>query len=99
MSLQGTLTTLRDTNDLASIQLSTGYFASFVRDSDPNPDAAYLQARGYNITVAAIAASGMWEPVANSTGPLRIMDVNATTATFQDLDQCAFLNYSISYYQ
>jgi len=96
---QGTLTTLRDADDLASIQLATGYFASFVRSSDPNPDTAYLQARGYNTTVAAVATSGAWEPVADSTGPIRIIDVNATTAVFQDLDQCAFLNYSISFYQ
>jgi hypothetical protein len=96
---QGTLTTLRDADDLASIQLATSYFANFVRTSDPNPSSAYLRTRGYNTTLAATQTSGQWQPVTNATGPIRIIDVNATTAVFQELDQCAFLNYSIAYYQ
>ena len=94
----GDLYPLRDNNDLYSTQLTTAYFAEFMKTGQPNPPLSYLQVRGYNTTVAAIQKTGPWNPVKNAQGPIELLDYPSTRATFQDLPQCAFLNYSISYY-
>ncbi|KAH0281186.1 carboxylesterase family protein-like protein, partial [Aureobasidium melanogenum] len=94
----GNLNPLRDANDLKSVQLESGYFAAFVRSLDPNPPASYLQVRGYTNTTQGVKESGPWQPVANAKGPMKLLDFPSLTADFQDLPQCAFLNYSISYY-
>ena len=94
----GDIYPVRDNNDLYSTQLTAGYFAEFTKTGQPNPPARYLQARGYNTTLAAITKNGPWEPVSDDQGPIELLDYPSTRATFQDLPQCAFLNYSISYY-
>ncbi|KEQ70814.1 alpha/beta-hydrolase [Aureobasidium namibiae CBS 147.97] len=94
----GNLQPLRDANDLKSVQLESGYFASFVRTLDPNPPAAYLQVRGYTNTTQGVKQSGPWLPVANDQGPMKLLDFPSVTSDFQDLPQCAFLKYPISYY-
>ncbi|KLO07979.1 alpha/beta-hydrolase [Schizopora paradoxa] len=94
----GNLGTLRDADDLYSIQLESGYFAEFIKTGQPNPDTAYLKVRGYTKSLEAIEQTGPWEAVSGPTGPMRLMDYPSVKAEFQDLAQCAFLNYSISYY-
>ena len=94
----GTLATLRDANDLYTIQLVSGYFAEFVKSGQPNPPKEYLTVRGYTTTLEAVESTGPWEPVSSDKGPMRLMDYPPTETIFQDLPQCAFLNYTISYY-
>ncbi|KAL1966332.1 hypothetical protein VTN77DRAFT_4685 [Rasamsonia byssochlamydoides] len=94
----GNLSTLRDARDLYSIQLTSGYFAEFVKSGQPNPPIEYLQVRGYQTTLEGIQQAGPWNPVGSSTGPIQLMDYPSRQAPFQDLEQCAFLNYSITYY-
>ena len=94
----GNLYPLRDSLDLYSIQLESGYFAEFVKSGQPNPPMAYLQARDYSITIKGINAGGPWNPVVNAQGSMKLLDYPSLTSNFQDLPQCAFLNYSISYY-
>ncbi|KAH0363543.1 hypothetical protein KCU65_g7378, partial [Aureobasidium melanogenum] len=65
---------------------------------NPNPPASYVQVRGYTNTTQGIKESGPWQPVANAQGPMKLLDFPSLTADFQDLPQCAFLNYSINYY-
>ncbi|EXJ67648.1 esterase/lipase [Cladophialophora psammophila CBS 110553] len=89
---------LRDANDLYSVQLVSAYFAEFVRSGQPNPPIPYLQARGYTKTLQGVQASGPWEKVSNATGPIKHLDYPAASGVFVDLPQCAWLNYSISYY-
>jgi carboxylesterase type B len=89
---------LRDDNDLYSVQLVSGYFAEFVKSGQPNIPTNYLQARGYTKTLQGVQASGPWPKVSNATGPIKHLNYPATTGTFVDLPQCAWLNYSISYY-
>jgi hypothetical protein len=52
----GTLDILRDDSDLKALQLMSGYFAAFTRQSgDPNPSMRYLQVRGYtNVSQLAV---------------------------------------------
>ena len=69
-----------------------------MRDLQPNPSERYLAVRGYSNTTAGVAASGPWLPVANDQGPMKLLDAISRSDVFQDLPQCAFLNYSTSYY-
>ncbi|CZR69418.1 related to acetylcholinesterase precursor [Phialocephala subalpina] len=96
----GTLSTLRDANDLYSEQLVSGYFAEFVKSGQPNPSLAYLQARGYQKTIDAVKQTGPWNEVGSggAEGSMKLMDYPAMTSGFLDVPQCAFLNYSLSYY-
>lgn len=94
----GNLATLRDADDLYSIELTSGYFASFIKNGDPNPEVKYLSVRGYGKTADAISKTGPWKEVAGMEGPMKLLDYPSLTAGFQDVPQCAFLNYSLSYY-
>ena len=48
----------RDGLDAKFGQLITGYWTSFARNLDPNPDMAYLKVRGYWDTIEQIGKSG-----------------------------------------
>lgn len=89
---------LRDANDLYSVQLVSGYFAEFIKSGQPNPPVEYLKARGYTKTLQGVQQSGPWPKVSNATGPIKHLNYPSLTGTFVDLPQCAWLNYSISYY-
>lgn len=94
----GTLSTIRDPNDLYSVQLISGYFAEFVRSGQPNPSEGYLRTRGYLKSVEAIEKTGPWVQVSGKQGPIKLLDYPSVSSPFLDVPQCAFLNYSISYY-
>ncbi|EAW09497.1 putative carboxylesterase [Aspergillus clavatus NRRL 1] len=96
--LFGTLAALRDPLDLFSMQLTSAYFAEFVRSGQPNPAPEYLKARGYQQTLDAINSFDKWEPVSHSEGPIQLLDFPSDRAPFQDLAQCEFLGYPITYY-
>lgn len=89
---------LRDERDLQASQLISGYYAAFARTGSPNPDEAYLQARGYEDTLSAVRQTGIWEPVHGEQGPAKQLDYPSWTMSFPETQQCAFLNYSLSYY-
>lgn len=90
---------LRDARDLQASQLVSGYYAAFARTGSPNPPEAYLRARGYESTLAAVRQTGAWEPVrAGEEGPAKQLDYPARTIAFPETEQCRFLNYSLSYY-
>ena len=94
----GNMATLRDPNDLYSTQLVAAFFAEFVKSGQPNPDPRYLTVRGYTQTLQAQQEVGPWMPVNGTQGPIRHFDYPGTVGPFVDTAQCAFLNYSISYY-
>jgi carboxylesterase type B len=94
----GGISRFRDENDHKSIQLTTAYFAEFVKSGQPNPPIDYLKVRGYKVTLDAIQATGPWSPVSGAKGPIQLLDYPSRRAPFQDLEQCAFLKYPISYY-
>ncbi|PSR88646.1 Carboxylesterase family-domain-containing protein [Coniella lustricola] len=93
---------LRDERDLEASQLVSGYFASFTKTGSPNPDERYLEARGYESTLAAIRETGLWEAVSDQRAkdvPVgKQLDYPAVTVEFPDRKQCGFLNYSLEYY-
>jgi carboxylesterase type B len=89
---------LRNKRDLQASQLISGYFAAFARTGSPNPSEDYLLARGYRDTLSAVRETGAWDPVTGKEGPAKQLDYPAETISFPEVPQCAFLNYSLSYY-
>lgn len=78
--------------------MTTGYFSEFIKSGQPNPSLSYLKARGYTKTIENVMMTGPWEEVKDENGPIRLMNYPATSRSFIDVPQCAFLNYSLSYY-
>lgn len=89
---------LRDDNDLYSLQLVSAYFAEFVRSGQPNPNTAYLSIRGYTETLQAIEQYGPWDAVSSETGTVHHLNYPSYSTGFVDVPQCAWLNYSTTYY-
>ncbi|KXS95996.1 hypothetical protein AC579_9349 [Pseudocercospora musae] len=89
---------LRDETDLLASQLISGYFAQFVKTGDPSPDLAYLKLRGYHDQLKSAQQSGAWQPVGSQSGPVKALDYPSRTIDFPEVEQCKFLNYSLSYY-
>lgn len=94
----GNLNRIREPEDLWSVQLSSGYFASFVRSGQPNPDPEYLKVRGYDRTTEGVKQAGTWEAVNGETGPIRALDWPSSEKEFQDVEQCEWLGYGLDYY-
>jgi hypothetical protein len=88
----------RDPADLYSIQLAGAFFANFIREGQPNPSQAFLQARGYDTIMMGLQNGGEWPAISSSSGPIRHLDWPGFVSDFVDLAQCQWLNYSIEYY-
>jgi carboxylesterase type B len=99
---------LRDDRDLPFEQYSIDLFTSFVRTFDPNPDPAYLAARGYNSTLDLISRSGPWLPSVKGTMQTRILDWPGAPSVdfpgsadggmmsgFRDVEQCEWMNLGL----
>lgn len=69
-----------------------------MRTGNPNPAAGYLAARSYAYPISAMAVAGPWSNVVNASGPIMLMDAQSQLVPFNDLAQCAYLNYTIGYY-
>ncbi|KAK3692844.1 Alpha/Beta hydrolase protein [Podospora appendiculata] len=91
---------MRDDKDLPFQQLVLDSFAAFVRTYDPNPDSAWLRARGYTSTLAAVeGADGVWLPSQKGRMTMRVLDWPARQEGFREVEQCAGLGLGVeSYY-
>lgn len=97
--LFGTQISYADPLDFLTQVITTTYFAEFIRSGQPNPTEAYLMARGYKDALTGYRKSGPWNMVTGDSGKqMKQMDYPAYDSQFVDEPQCAFLNYSISYY-
>jgi len=94
----GTLSRIRDSNDLYSVQLVSSYFASFVKTGDPNPDIDYLKTRDYQKVIQGVAASKSWDEVSDKRGEIRFFDYPGKRGDFVDVPQCEWLGYGLDYY-
>jgi carboxylesterase type B len=94
----GTLSTIREPEDLWSVQLVSSYFASFVRSGSPNPDLDYLKVRGYSKAIEAVRLTGSWEEVKSKKGEIRFLDYPGKRSDFVDTEQCVWLGYGLDYY-
>jgi carboxylesterase type B len=99
--IMGTLSRIRAPEDLYSVQLTTSYFASFIRSYNPNPDLKYLDQRGYDKVVEGVKKNGQWLEVdasKKSGDEIRLLDWPSRNAGFVDVEQCAWLGYPLDYY-
>ena len=97
----GTLSTIREPEDLWSEQLVSSYFGSFVRSGDPNPDLKYLQVRGYDKVIEGVKNYGQWSQVdggKKSGDEVRLLDWPSTNTGYVDVEQCNWLGYPLDYY-
>lgn len=97
----GTLSTIREPQDLWSEQLVSSYFGSFVRSGDPNPDLKYLQVRGYDKVIEGVKNYGQWNQVdggKKSGDEVRLLDWPSTNTGYVDVEQCDWLGYPLDYY-
>ncbi|PPQ86200.1 hypothetical protein CVT25_006905 [Psilocybe cyanescens] len=91
--------------DLLFSQVTVDAWASFARSGDPNPDAKFLQARGFTgVNWGKWAAVGVDGGLANGKGnakgngggketPLRILDVPSSNSGWLEEAQCDLLGY------
>jgi hypothetical protein len=90
----------RDPQDLYYEQLVSGYWAEFTKSLQPNPALEYLQVRGYTNTIEAIKIGGSWDPIVQGsrTGPVKRLNWPPVTSDYLEVEQCTYLNYSLTYY-
>ncbi len=78
-------------------------FASFARTYDPNPDPAFLVARGYASTLKELQSSGRWVPVTKDdggAGSMRVLAWPTEQGPFREEKQCEALGLNVtSYYK
>ncbi|KAI1347336.1 Alpha/Beta hydrolase protein [Xylaria sp. FL0043] len=90
---------MRDEHDLPFQQFVVDSFSSFARTYDPNPDLAYLRARGYVDTLREIERHGIWKPSTKRRMTKRILQWPSHESPFTELEQCQELGLSLDYYR
>lgn len=89
----------RDSADLYFMQLVVDYWTSFVRTFDPNPERAFLQARGYSRSLTEVKRSGLWGKVTKTENTLRRLDFPSKKDDFQEIEQCEILELPLTFYE
>lgn len=91
----------RDANDLPFMQMSLDTWTAFARTFNPNPDPAFLRARGFTTSEVNFAKQEKWNPVTKSTigeQPLRILEFPSKMDGFRELPQCDFMGFSLNHF-
>lgn len=90
----------RDAEDLVFTQYVLDMWTAFGRTFDPNPDVAWLRARGHTSTIEQIALSGTWEAVLpSSITPLMVLNGKLSGAQgWVETDQCTFVGFPLDYF-
>ncbi|CCM03281.1 uncharacterized protein FIBRA_05409 [Fibroporia radiculosa] len=91
----------RDQYDLPFMQRMLDTWTSFARTYNPNPDVAFLTARGYYGTIEQLAAESAWLPVTSetiNTTPLRTLQWQSFMGAFAEQPQCEYLGYPLNYF-
>ena len=96
----------RDGLDIPMSQMTVDSWASFARTYDPNPDAAFLNARGFSNTTAEIALSGSrWDPIDTSdinNLQLRVFQwptFQAPFDIFSSVEKCQAFGFGYDFYE
>ena len=83
------------------MQQMVDVWTSFARTFNPNPDPAYLRAKGFPDTAAQFEKMSKWEPVTkdNINGkPLRLLQWDSFMTDFREKEQCGFLGFPLAFY-
>ncbi|KAI9151412.1 cAMP-regulated D2 protein [Paramyrothecium foliicola] len=89
----------RDGLDQDFSRLIVDYFSSFTRTGDPNPDHAYLSARGYNSTLTQVKRVGEWETVNSDSPEWMILEWDSFMEPFGELIECSVLGQPLDYWE
>lgn len=96
----------RDGLDIPVSQMTVDRWAAFARNYDPNPDQAFLDARGFTNTSMEIKMSGSnWDPidVSDSTNlQLRVFQwpsFQAPFDIFSSTQKCEAFGFGVDYYE
>lgn len=90
---------LRDENDIPFEQFTVDTWSSFARTFDPNPDPAYLEARGYTNTTQVLEESGQWVPATKGNLTLRALTWPPYQSGFREKSQCEGLGLPLTYWE
>lgn len=90
---------LRDDYDLPFEQLVVDTWSSFARTYDPNPDPAFLKARGFSNTTQALEQRGKWSPATKGNLTLRALAWPPYQDGFREEAQCTGIDLPLTYYQ
>jgi carboxylesterase type B len=88
----------RDDIDRPFERLVLDTFASFARTGDPNPDEAFLTARGFTSTLQEVKTAPKWLPATNGSLTMRVFDWPTYQGPFREPDQCKSLGLGLDYY-
>lgn len=89
---------LRDEHDLPFEQYVLDSFAAFARTYDPNPDLAFLRARGYANTIRQVQRAGPWVPATRDELTMRTLQWPSFQGPFVEAPQCEALGLGLDYY-
>ncbi len=89
---------MRDEFDLPFEQFTLDAFASFARTHNPNPDKAFLVARGFAGTLRQAEAAGPWVPATNGAMTMRVLDWPSYQSPWREGAQCEALKLGLHYY-
>lgn len=89
----------RDGYDLPFEQMVLDSWSSFARTYDPNPDPAFLKARGYSNTTKILERKGKWNPATKDNMALRALAWPPYQGTFRESSQCDGIGLPLTYYQ
>ena len=89
----------RDAGDLPFEQYVLDSFASFIRTGDPNPEMAFLAARGFDNTLRKVDEEGRWEAMTKGNMRLKVLDwPKGRMEGFREVEQCRGLGLGVEEY-
>ncbi|KAJ6577036.1 cholinesterase [Mycena vulgaris] len=88
----------RDEHDLPFSQVTVDAWTAFARTHNPNPEPAFLAARGYTTTAAALVQWGPWEDV-TSRVPVRLLAWPSRGSAWLEQEQCEVLGFPLNFYE
>lgn len=92
----------RDDKDLPFMQQTVDIWTSFARTFNPNPDPAFLLAKGFPDSAAQFKSLSKWDPVTKDNvqhgKPLRQLEWPSSMTVFKEQEQCEFLGFPLDFY-
>ncbi|KAL4251067.1 AB hydrolase superfamily protein [Abortiporus biennis] len=85
----------RDQFDLPFMQQMLDIWTSFARSFNPNPEPAFLTARGFTGTRDTLAKEEKWTQVTKNSLKSRELQVNSFMKDFAESPQCDFLGFPL----
>lgn len=89
----------RDGFDVPFMQLVIDYWTAFARTGDPNPQRAYLEARGHTHTLEQTSKTGQWDKVDAANPTMRLLQWNGGQVPFAEGHVCSALGAPLDVFE